>query len=387
MNRIESTLLKSIQKAREEDYSSYDISDLMLTKYYGWSSRLPKGALRKVIQTPYRILMKRNPQFLRSLVNVHRKKYPQGFAMTIRGYIQLLKKEYDLVEFNEVTEIAKWLIENRSSHSKHYGWGQPFLWYSRKPFPPNTPRATVSSQVAWAFLDLFEYTKDEQYLDIAKDVCYLFKNEFNYTRDGNGNFCLSYTTIDNYHIHNASMLAASVISRVARITNSEELFDFGKRLVDFTLSHQNEDGSFYYWAPPDKLNFMIDNYHTGFVLESLQTIFNDFDSSEYERAYNLGMEFYLETLFDGAVPMLSTKKKYPIDIQSCAQSIITFSSGDLEEKYRKKADQIAAYCIDNFFLENDNYFAYRIFENGKMDKSYYYRWGDAWMIKALSYLL
>lgn len=387
MNKFEEALRKSVQKAKEENYASYDISNLMQTKYYEITSRLPQGFLRKAMHTPYRMLMKRKPNLIRKVASFKKHKYPQGFAMVIRAYIHLLKNSQPVAKLEEVEKLAGWLIDNRSPYSEHYGWGQPFLWYSRKPFPANIPRATVSSQVAWAFLDLYDYTNNEKYLEIATDVCYLFKNEFNYTPDEKGNFCLSYTTIDNYHIHNASMLAASVIIRVAKITDSDDLTDFGKKLVDFTLSHQNDDGSFYYWAPPDKQNYMIDNYHTGFVLESLHSIYNDLESSSYRNAYELGMDFYLDNLFDGPIPKLSIKNKYPIDIQSCAQSIITFSPMDLDKKFKFKAEEIANYCIDHFFLEDKNHFAYRLYKNGQIDDSYYFRWGDAWMIRALSYLL
>ncbi len=75
------------------------------------------------------------------------------------------------------------------------------------------------------------------------------------------------------------MLAASVISRVYKITCDEELADFVRKLVDFTVGYQRGDGAFYYWAPPHKFDKKImdriDNYHTGFVLESLRTIKDD----------------------------------------------------------------------------------------------------------------
>lgn len=387
MDNFEQVLAKSLQKAKQEDYSSYDVSNLMQTKYYALISKLPKSLIKDVLLKPYNILIKRSPGLIRKVANYKKYKYPQGIAMVIRAHIQLLNSSNSIGDLNEVEELANWLLKNRSPYSEHYGWGQPFLWYSRKPFPPNIPRATVSSQVAWAFLDIYEYTKEQKYLDIAEDVCKLFMNDFNYEPNQDGNFCLSYTSIDNYHIHNASMLAASLICRVAKITESEELFSFGKKLVDFTLSYQNEDGSFYYWAPPNKLNFMIDNYHTGFVLESLYTISKDCYSNKYRKAYERGRDYYYKELFDGPVPKLSTKNKYPIDIQSCAQSIITFSQDKNDEKFNLKAKEVANYTIDEFFLRDKNHFAYRLYKNGKKDTSYYFRWGDAWMVRALANII
>ncbi|MDM8527697.1 hypothetical protein QUF58_05725 [Anaerolineales bacterium HSG24] len=381
-----SIIKKSITYAQSNEYKSYDVSDLMKTKPYALFSGLSNNFLRRATLYLYSTLMKRKPEWIRKFVKEKGYIYPQGQAMVIRGLVTLAKKNNPLGDIEEAKKLADWLIKNSSPHSKHYGWGQPFLWYSRKPFPPNTPRATVSSQVAWAMLYLFEYTQDEIYLDVAKDVCYLFKEEFNYTPDNNGNFCVSYTTIDNYHIHNASMLAASVIFRVYAYTKIAELGEFGMRIADFTASHQNEDGSFYYWAPPDKLSYVIDNYHTGFVLESYKTIKEDCGDSRYDNVYSDGISFYYDNLFLDVIPKISWEKTYPIDIQSCSQSIMTFCL-DGNQKYIKKAHEIADYTIQSFFLKDKNHFAYKIYENNFIDKSYYFRWADAWMIRALSYLM
>jgi len=387
MSRIQFVLESIIETARKEDYSSFDISNLLQTRYYALSSKLSAGLAKKVIQKPYKSIIKHYPDFIRKISSSDKQKFPQSHAFVIRGYLQLLKKEKKFINIEEVFELGSWLIENRSNYSKHFAWGQPFTWYSRMIFPKNIPRATVSSQVAWAFLDLFEFTGDDQYLDIVVDVCYLFKNDFNYTEDVNGNICLSYTTVDKYHIHNASMLAAAIILRVARITKNRELDKFGRRLVNFTIGHQNKDGSFYYWAPPDKLNYMIDNYHTGFVLESLKTIVEDTKSEDYLKSYQLGMEFYRRELFDGIVPKLSTKKLYPIDIQSCAQSILTFTESNLSDSYRKTAIEIADFSISSLYIDNKKHFGYRMNNTNSLDESYYFRWGDAWMIRALAQLV
>lgn len=386
-NSIQNILQDCIQHAKDNKYTSYDVSDLLKTRYYKFSKDISNSFINRLVRYPYSYLRKYYPDFIRKFVSDKGYIYPQGQAMMIRAFVTLARKNNVLGDIEEAKKIAQWLIENRSPHSKQFGWGQPFLWYSRKPFPPNIPRATVSSQVGWAMLDLYDYTGDIQYLDVAQNICELFKSEFNYTPDRNGNFCLSYTTIDNYHVHNASMLAASLIFRVARLKNNEALFKFGTRLVDFTVSHQNSDGSFYYWAPPDKINFMIDNYHTGFVLESFKTICEDCGDDRYDSAFKKGMEYYYNNLFDGPIPNISSKNKFPIDIQACAQSIITFQFDDLPSKYGLKANSIADYTLKTFYLKDKLHFAYKLYANNHLDKSYYFRWGDAWMIRALSYLI
>lgn len=384
---MEKVLDDIMHYAKQKDYSSGDISDLYQTTYFRFAKSLP-GKLGKAASLPYAILLDQKPSWIRTLLNQKHKRYPQGAAMIIRGLVTLYKKDHALGDLNEAVNLGNWLIENKSPLSKHSGWGQPFDWHSRSLiFPKNLPRATVTSQVMHALLDLYEVTQNTNFLETAIDAAHLFKNEFNYTADSNGNHCISYTTLDHYHIHNASMLAAGAIIRATSFQHNDKLVDFAMKAAKFTASHQNEDGSFYYWAPPDKLNYMIDNYHTGFVLEGFWNIKNYGNTQLFDAVYDLGMKYYYDELFIGNIPKFTKNKTYPVDIQSCAQSIISFSLDLSNTKYLNHANEVAKFTNEKMFLTNKSHFAYKLFENGKMDESYYIRWGDAWMIRALALLI
>jgi len=382
-DKIESSLLF----AKSCNYSSGDISDLYYTKYYRIAKALPTK-LSKAANWPYALLLNKKPSWVRTLINENPKKYPQGIAMVIRGLVVLHEKNHPLGDIGEAVTLGNWLIENKSPISKHAGWGQPFDWQSRSLiFPKNLPRATVTSQVMHALLDLFEVTQNQEFLDNAVDAAHLFKNEFHYVEDVDENHCISYTTLDQYHIHNASMLAAGAIIRATSFQKDDELIDFAVKAARFTASHQNEDGSFYYWAPPDKLNYMIDNFHTGFVLEGFWNVIKYGEGQEFDIVYDKGMKYYYDELFIGNIPKFTKHKTYPVDIQSCAQSIISFAMDKNNNKYVKLANEVAQFTNENMFLNEKSHFAYKLFENGRLDESYYIRWGDAWMIRALALLI
>jgi len=215
-NSIQNILQDCIQHAKDNKYTSYDVSDLLKTRYYKFSKDISNSFINRLVRYPYSYLRKYYPDFIRKFVSDKGYIYPQGQAMMIRAFVTLARKNNVLGDIEEAKKIAQWLIENRSPHSKQF-----------------------------------------------------------------------------------------VIFRVARLKNNEALFKFGTRLVDFTVSHQNSDGSFYYWAPPDKINFMIDNYHTGFVLESFKTICEDCGDERYDSAFKKGMEYYYNNLFDGPIPNIS----------------------------------------------------------------------------------
>ena len=132
----------------------------------------------------------------------------------------------------------------------------------------------------------------------------------------------------------------------------------------------------------------IDNYHTGYNIEGAlllkkyqkeKFMFNE----ELERS----IEFYSNHLFDNkGIPYLTTTKKNTIDIQCCAQSIITYSYLSLiDKKFEEKAQELYKWTASNMYEKGSYY--YRVSKNGSIDKTDYIRWGDAWMFYAGSLLL
>jgi uncharacterized protein YyaL (SSP411 family) len=372
-----------LKTAEKNDFSSYDISDLHKTTISRLGSKISNLTIKKIVMKPYDILIKNFPSLIRFFVKDKYFKYPQGVAMTIRGLIGYYNKTSQEEYLEKAISLGDWLIDNSSAKDGNMGWGQPFIWYSRMIFPANTPRATVSSQAGWAFIDLYEVTSNKKYLNVLEKIYKCFRDEFNYELKADGSFCLSYTTVDKYHIHNSNVLASSMLARTANLIGNKEIKDFATRATSFTLNHQNEDGSFYYWAPPNKLAHKIDHIHTGFVLESLETLQFDLPELNISQAYSKGLDYYYKNLFNGVLPKIDIHKTYPIDIQSCAQALITFANTSNKE-YRAKAKQILNFTLDKFYLISNKHFAYQqISESSKIDKNYYYRWGDSWMLKAL----
>ncbi len=370
--------------------SSYDVSDIKALRFFIFIKNLSrKSKLAKILTAPLVFLSDNYSNILRKFFVVRKNIFPQGQAIIARAYFGKYKITKDKSYLEKAIAILEWLKENTSVGYNKYCWGQPYDWYSRKLFPANVPRATVTSQVANAFLDAYEILHDKKYLDVAESSCNFFIEDLNWEKDIDGFICFSYTTVDNYHIHNASMLAAAVLIRTWKYSSVERFKEYGLSAMNFTIKHQNENGSWYYWAPPDKIIGKIDNYHTGFVLESLEEI-KKYLGTEFngEKALKIGLRYYLDNFFEnGILPKITFKSVYPIDIQSCAQAIITL--GEIKQRLpelSEKVEKIAIWTINNM-MDKKGYFYYRKYKNGRIDKTPYIRWSESWMLRALTFLL
>ena len=373
-----------------ENPLSYDLLDLKNTPFFILILKLSnKSNIWKKITAPIVILANRYTNVFRFIFNSKKIKFSQAETIIARAYIADYKINKSEALKIKIERILDWILSQRSKDFDNYCWGQPYDWFARKVVKKYTPRATVTTQVANTFLDAYETFGEKKYLEIAVDICDFFINGkgLNHSVDEDGDICFSYTSIDHYHIHNANMLVAAVLIRVWKHTTNDRLKDFAIKSMNFTFKHQNLDGSWYYWALPDKISGIIDNYHTGFILESLAVIKpllgNEF---KFDEKFEKGINYYVENLFeDSTIPKITNKSKYPIDIQSCAQAIITF--GELKNigyDYMYIAENILRWTIDNM-MDKKGFFYYKKYKFGRIDKTPYMRWGESWMLRALTF--
>jgi len=369
---------------------SYDLLDIKSTRIFIFILHFSRNSkFFKLLTAPLIFISERYLNILRFIFGAKKKRYVQSDALIVRAYISYFSKIGDEFYLKKAIEILKWIKTQRSPGYKYFCWGQPYNWYSRKIIPKTTPRATVTTQVVNAFLDAYTITNEKEYLDIAISACNFFIEHLKGKHVSKDEICFSYTSIDDYCIHNANMLVAAVLFRVWHITKDNKLKSYGARAMNYTVRNQKEDGSWYYWGPPDKIIGKIDHYHTGFVLESLWVIKEYLkDEFPYEAELSKGIEYYIFHLFNNDdLPKLTNKKTYPIDIQSCAQAIITLGTlSSNSSTYVVRANHVAKWTLENMFNKR-GYFYYRKYKNGKIDKTPYNRWGESWMLRALTFLI
>lgn len=364
-------------------WEGYDPYDVKGTKPFLLVSMIGAKKGGKYVAHPFLVSEEKFRNTFRDLMKIEKKINPKAMALFARAYLQAFKITEDKGFLNKARECLSWLENNSSQGYGGHCWGYPFDWQSRILIPKGTPSGVVTSIGAQAFLDAFEILGDEKYLRIAKGCCDFITNDLN-RDERDDKLCFSYTPLDSFHVHNANLFSASTLLRAHKASENEIFKELAIKSVNFTMSHQNDDGSWYYWAPPDEMLGIIDNYHTGFVLDSLH-ISKEILGGEFAYDWEMkkGFEYYKNNLFlKDWTPKIHFNKTYPVDIHSCAQGIITFSMFGEKES----ANKIAEWTIKNM-QDDDGSFYYRIHEKGYIDKVPYIRWGQAWMLLALSRLL
>ncbi len=130
---------------------------------------------------------------------------------------------------------------------------------------------------------------------------------------------------DRSPIHNSSLLAASLLARLAQATGDQGFAEAATAAVHYATARQRPDGSWPYGERPN-LDW-VDNFHSGYVLDALRVCADaGIASAEAESAWRRGLDHYQRQLFlpDGT-PKYYPHKVHPLDAQCLAQGIQTLS--------------------------------------------------------------
>lgn len=360
-----------------EGYDPYDILSIKIFRIFQ-KNRYTTFALKMFLDV--------FPSGFRKLFRVREMINAKAMALFAESYLNLYMISGDDRYREKAAFCLNWLTEHSSRGYSGFCWGYPFDWQSRVFIPKRTPSGVVTSIAAHAFLDANEILEECKYLDVAESCCDFIMHDLNIDRIDENKLCFSYTPIDTTHVHNANLFCASILYRVVDIKGDERYMKIAKNAVNYAISQQNEDGSWYYFGYPEKMHGMIDNYHTGFILRNLFRVYKITKDEELLKCIYKGLEFYIENLFEDQIPKFHHNITYPIDIHACAESILCLSIlSEIYPKAMEMAENVAIWTIENM-QSTDGYFYYRKYRLFT-SKIPYIRWGEAWMLYALSELV
>ncbi|WP_254663391.1 hypothetical protein [Haladaptatus sp. W1] len=329
--------------------------------------------------------MNKSPINLRPLLKVPKERNPKGIALFSMAYLNRYCETGREADKKESENLLRWLDRNRSpEYNDAAGWGYNFDWQNARKFflPEYHPSIVVTVFVGRAFLQYYDATGERWALDTAKSAASFIRTHINQKRI-NGFDVFTYTPYDSFVLINTNALAAGFFHNLNNHIGSTELSNRVEELFEFVVDAQADTGGWYYSMPATESHLSHDNFHTGFVLESLyEYAMERPDGHPTWEAYQKGMEFYRRNLFDDdGAPRFEADQRYPYDAHASAQAILTFVQRGTDQDW-EMARKVGQWSLENL-LDSNGYFYRRI---GRIfsDKTPYMRWSQAWMCYALS---
>ena len=178
-----------------------------------------------------------------------------------------------------------------------------------------------------------------------------------------------------------SILIAATMAEYSNMTKDSKNLEIAHRLTNYVVKQQTEEGAWFYTDPPEHSHIRHDNYHTGFILDSLWRYMNCTEDRRWENNYWLGLDFYANKLFnlDGS-PRWMSDKDFPHDIHGAAQGILTFSRH--RDNYPVLAENIIDWALEIMYHPEGRFF----YQQSRLFRKRFtlLRWCNAWMVRALS---
>lgn len=389
MDKEEIDLLRgSIQKlhlhCEKEGFKGYSLYD-------SHNSFIPFEKFGKTISFLTNQVVKRSPVNIRSLLGVKKGINPKGVGLFLHSYSLLVDR--GIIEQEKAADLMKekflWLKENPSKNYSGYCWGYNYDWPrgDKSMFHAYTPSVVVTAFICRGLMAYYKVTGEEYVKTMIKSACEFVKNDVACTITAEGR-CYSYTPAQTDLVINASLLAAEILAYDDYLSGETKYLKEVTEVLNFTLSQQNEDGSWYYCIFSNgKPKKQID-FHQGYVVDSIDILTNlyDFDEPSYKNSMVKGIDFYFNNQFNKEgyaywrIPTL-----WPIDIHNQSQAVLTLCRfSDLSEEYLPFALKVFRWTIKNMRSKSGRFYyqKYRFFTN----KTDYLRWNQGWMLLAMTSL-
>jgi len=367
--------LKAVEKwVEDHKYEAYEPFD-------GLSS--PLGRLTRISPLADRLLQqvgRQSPINFRPLLGVKPLPSTKGRGYMAAGYLGMYRLTSDAEYRRKAVACLDWLIENKSPKFQEFSWANHFDYASRGGrYGTHESIIVWSSLIGQAFLDAYELLGESRYLEVAESVCrWILKLPRERTSSGT---CISYHMLEQNSVHNASMLGAAMLARTWNHARKPEYLELATAAMEYSCTSQLPDGAWWY-GESEKYHW-IDNFHTGYNLDSLQCYIDSTGDLTFKPQLDRGFEYFHANFFEpSGRPKYYHNRAYPIDIQCASQAIETLTKfSTTVPDALPTAISVALWTIDQM-QDSSGYFYYRRYPlmTARIPMLH---WGQATMFQAL----
>lgn len=355
----------------ERDWRGYDPYDALTSpfaRYLTFGTPFAERALTQAV--------KRSPVNLRPLLRVERAWDDKALGLVASGYARLAAARGDQTAGAAARRWLDRIASTAVAEGRGRAWGYHFPVRTRFfGYARGTPNTIATSFVAHGFLDALELLGDERFGDVARSASrFLLEHMY----DEAGRF-FRYLEHEAELVHNANLLACSVAVRSAALA-AAPLDARVEEAVATSASAQRPDGSWPYSA--SSTGAWVDNFHTGYVLESLGRC--NVLVGGLEPVLTLGFDYWERALFEvDGEPRPRSDRRFPRDAHDYAQAIDTWlSAAGWRDDALERAERTAGLLVRDLL----NSRGYVNFQRGRVltNRVPFIRWTTAPTFRALA---
>jgi len=329
--------------------------------------------------------VRQSPLNIRPLLGIKPLDSTKGRGMMAWGYLLLHRATGATDSWTKAVDCLRWLDVHRSPKFAKHSWANFFDFSSRGgSYYKDDSIIVWTSLNAQAYFEAFEQSQDQWFLDIATSACdWIVSLPREHTDRGD---CLSYFAHGQESIHNANMLGAAALARAAMHTGRQNYADAAREAMRYSCLRMLPNGA--WWYAEDDMYHWIDNFHTGYNLDSLKYYIEFTGDTEFSEHLRKGLRFYMDHLFEpSGRPKYYDNRPYPIDIQCASQAIDTLALfGADEPDAMSLAIRVADWTIQHM-QDRKGFFYYRKYPLGVTARTPMLHWGQATMFKGLAHLI
>ena len=351
-------------------YDPYDALNSPLAPYLTLGTAFGSRALTQ--------LVKRSPVNLRPLLRVRPAHNDKALGLVASGYARLALARGDDTAADAARRWLDRVVSDAVVDGGGRAWGYHFDVRTRFfGYAKGTPNTIATAFVAHALLDGLELLGDPRFGEAAREAT-VFLLEQMLDDEGDAPF-FRYVQGEPALVHNANLLACSVAVRTSAVRD-ERLDERIAAAVAASVGAQRGDGSWPYAAGP--IGDWVDNFHTGYVLESLGRCAVLIDG--LARPLERGFDYWERELFrPSGEPRPAPGRRVPVDAHDYAQAIETWLSA---LHRRHDAFERAEHTAELLASEMLNPAGYVNFQRGRVltNRVAFVRWTTAPTFRALA---
>jgi uncharacterized protein YyaL (SSP411 family) len=331
------------------------------------------------VNLSFQQFIRRAPVNVRPLFLVEQRRNFMGVALFAIANFRAYQYTGESRFLEDGRSLADWLIENQSvGYAGFCGGHKHPLQKLSKRIDPNVPGIVGTTYAVKALLAADAHLEGE-YRETALTAAEFVFDDLDFESHPDG-ARIDYKPTDtgDYYTLNANALGARLLVNLSEVSDEERLRTGARDILDYVAARQTDDGGWMYRDPPNTSHLSMDNFHNGFIIESLLRYQEVCETDRYAETLSDAVAFYRDLFTDDGAPRNDEANEYPRDIHASAQGAVVFSMlGD-----REFARRVVQWAVENlsdgdgrFFFEKRRFYTKRIT---------LMRWCQAWMAHGIS---